>query len=481
MCGTRTFSVRGCIRPRTLAEIFEHCQDQSVIAYNSQSRRITRVCSSFGARIEPRFGDRLIVINQYRSRNLALVILLPIAETRYSKTVSRANMPPASSPLRPAAPRPGATRSTPSAALRGVVSSPVREASSASSVARRTEPPSTLKCGRYPNPCEPNLGPFPCENKVYLNGADFEAFRRDDDAPVHLQVTTGAGDWVYLAQALDAVERGVLSLGFAQREETGMEVGHDVAIRRWYPSPAHSLTALRLCVSPCGWEEGPLLGRAHIDAADLVRFVRQKVAGQVFKEGQTFVVTHDPYGVGDSCILTCADTRIALDVTVERSCIVNGKPAQCVEFAGQRPWPRFGQLAEGTTVCVYQGRGTERSLNLRYNKMKLPLIVQDVAVVVVVAAAILLAMVSLAKGQLHLFLAELIETLELVAAERTCDAVGACELDCWTLVGRLAALAGRWACRPLKFALVTVFAAYVAGWVERYVLPVLRFFWQIPW
>ena len=57
----------------------------------------------------------------------------------------------------------------------------------------------------------------------------------------------------------------------------------------------------------------------------------------------------------------------------------------------------------------------------------------------------------------------------------------ACELDWWTLVGRLAALAGRWACRPLKFALVTVFAAYVAGWVECYVLPVLRFFWQIPW
>ena len=74
---------------------------------------------------------------------------------------------------------------------------------------------------------------------------------------------------------------------------------------------------------------------------------------------------------------------------------------------------------------------------------------------------------------------ELIETLERVAAERTCDAV-ACELDWWTLVGRLAALAGRWACRPLKFALVTVFAAYVAGWVERYVLPILRFLSQIP-
>ena len=165
---------------------------------------------------------------------------------------------------------------------------------------------------------------------------------------------------------------------------------------------------------------------------------------------------------------------------MERSCLVAGKPAQCVEFAGQQPWPRFGQLAEGTTVYVYQGRGTERSLNLRYNTMKLPLIVQDVAVIVVVAAALLLAVVSLARCQLHTFLAELIETLELVAAERTCDAV-ACELDWWTLVGRLAALAGRWACRPLKFALVTVFAAYVAGWVERYVLPIIRFFSEIPW
>ena len=87
----------------------------------------------------------------------------------------------ASSPLRPAAPRPGASRSAPSVALRGGVNSPVREASSASSIARRTEPPSTLKCGRYPN----DIGNFPCENKVYLNPADFEAFRQDD-GPCHL-------------------------------------------------------------------------------------------------------------------------------------------------------------------------------------------------------------------------------------------------------------------------------------------------------
>ena len=73
------------------------------------------------------------------------------------------------------------------------------------------------------------------------------------------------------------------------------------------------------------------------------------------------------------------------------------------------------------------------------------------------------------------------ETLERVAAERTCDAVGACELDWWTLVGRLAALAGRWACRPWKFVLGTVIVIYVKGWVERYVLPILRFFSEIPW
>ena len=94
----------------------------------------------------------------------------------------------ASSPLRPAAPRPGASRSAPSAALRGGVNSPVASGR-ASSIAQRTEPPSTLKCGRYPN----GIGNFPCENKVYLNGVDFQAFRQDDDAPVHLQVCTVDG------------------------------------------------------------------------------------------------------------------------------------------------------------------------------------------------------------------------------------------------------------------------------------------------
>ena len=148
----------------------------------------------------------------------------------------------ASSPLRNAAPRPGATRA-PLTALRGGVNSP--EASSASSmIARRTEPPSTLKCGRYPN----GIGNFPCENKVYLSGVDFEAFRQDDDAPVHLQVTTAAGDWVYLAQALDAVERGVLSLGFAQREETAMNV--TVVRTAWWAALKLALcTVLAFCGS----------------------------------------------------------------------------------------------------------------------------------------------------------------------------------------------------------------------------------------
>ena len=49
-----------------------------------------------------------------------------------------------------------------------------------------------------------SLGPV-CPVPLTVRG---NAFRRDD-APCLLQVTTGAGDWVYLAQALDAVERGV--------------------------------------------------------------------------------------------------------------------------------------------------------------------------------------------------------------------------------------------------------------------------------
>ena len=87
---------------------------------------------------------------------------------------------PASSPVRPAAPRPGATRA-PLTALRGGVNSP--EASGAISIARpRTEPPSTLKCGRYPESVG-GLNGYPSENKVYLHGTDFEAFRQGDTGP----------------------------------------------------------------------------------------------------------------------------------------------------------------------------------------------------------------------------------------------------------------------------------------------------------
>ena len=384
----------------------------------------------------------------------------------------------ASSPLRNAAPRPGTTRSGGSAppssgpGLRGGVNSP--GAPSASSVARRNEPPSTLKCGRYPN----GIGNFPCENKVYLSGVDFEAFRRDD-APCLLEVTTGAGDWVYLAQALDAVERGILSLGYAQREETGMNEGDEVTVQRWFPSPESSLTTLRLCVSPCGWdEEGPRCwGRAHIDAAHLTRFVQEKFAGQVFKEGQTFVVMYDPYGVGDSCILPCADTRIALDVTVER---------WCMDFAGQRPWPKFGQLVEGTAVHVHQRRGTERSLNLRYNNhreflgRKPPLIVQDV-IDVVLAVYVVTSVIVI------MMLWFLVSTVSgpLGPSPRTLDAIAfrivSPLLISWTELGPSMVFfvqLALWA--ALKLALCNVLA-YCGYRVLGYVLPILRFFSQIPW
>ena len=85
---------------------------------------------------------------------------------------------------------------------------------------------------------------------------------------------------------------------------------------------------------------------------------------------------------------------------VQHSCTVNGKDAQCVEFAGQRPWPKFGQLVEGTEVDVYQRRGTEISLNLRRNNYreflgrKPPLIVQDVIDVLFAIAMVSAAMLT---------------------------------------------------------------------------------------
>ena len=75
-------------------------RSSSIVRTNplSPTTRIEEDCSSlleFWSAHRAAFRGSLIVINQYRSRNLALEILLLIAETRYSKTVSRANMPPA--------------------------------------------------------------------------------------------------------------------------------------------------------------------------------------------------------------------------------------------------------------------------------------------------------------------------------------------------------------------------------------------------
>ena len=82
---------------------------------------------------------------------------------------------PASSPLRPARgpgppesprrpDRPDATRAAPHSRPLRISNS---AASGASSVATRTEPPSTLKCGRYPDGA--GLKSYPSENKIYLD------------------------------------------------------------------------------------------------------------------------------------------------------------------------------------------------------------------------------------------------------------------------------------------------------------------------
>ena len=216
--------------------------------------------------------------------------------------------------------------------------------------------------------------------------------------------------------------------------------------------------------------------------------MQEKYAGQVFKEGQTFVVMYDPYGVGDSCILPCADTRIALDVTVER---------WCMDFAGQRPWPRFGLLAEGTAVEVYRRRGTARSLSLRYNPYKkVPLFVQDVIEVVMyfwwvtlgMGTVMLWFLVSTVSGPLG-------PSWDLVCTQIAAlgpppdllDALAARiespeALISWTELGRAMAFVvvtvvrtAWWA--ALKFALCNVLA-YGGYRVLEYVLPVLRFFSQ---
>ena len=182
------------------------------------------------------------------------------------------------SPLRPTKPRGGGTTDAPAAAPEAATTGRKdARASGAISIATRTEPPSTLICGRYPDAA----GNVPCDNQIYINPADYEAFRRaspcDDDDACLLKVTVGGGDWVFLAEALDKVERGVLSLGFAMREETGMVVGNIVPIRRWQPSPESALTTLQLCVAPCGWDGRD---RAHVEVAALVHHVKKTLAGR---------------------------------------------------------------------------------------------------------------------------------------------------------------------------------------------------------
>lgn len=84
--------------------------------------------------------------------------------------------------------------------------------------------------------------------------------------------------------------------------------------------------------------------------------------------------------------MPCADLRVSLDITVQRWCFIDGKRTPCAQFAGPRPWPQFGQLVESTAVGVYNGSQNKASLNFRINKFApLPLILQDIAVIAVVA------------------------------------------------------------------------------------------------
>ena len=173
-----------------------------------------------------------------------------------------------------------------------------------------------------------------------------------------------------------------------------------------------------------------------------------------------------------------------------------------MDFAGQRPWPKFGQLVEGTTVYVYQRRDTERSLNLRRNNYreflgrKPPLIVQDVIDVVlavyVVTSVIVIMMlwffVSTFSGPSGPS-SDLICT-QIAALGPSPDLLDALAariespeaLISWTELGRAMAFVvvivvrtAWWA--ALKFALCNVLA-YGGYRVLEYVLPVLRFFSQ---
>ena len=164
---------------------------------------------------------------------------------------------------------------------------------------------------------------------------------------------------------------------------------------------------------------------------------------------------YDPYGVGDSCILPCADTRIYLDVTIE---------SWCMEFAGPRPWPKFGLLADDTAIQVYRRRGAERSLNLRYNAVKkVPLFVQDVIEAVWA--------VWLVTSTIYLVIVWFIASMVSGPSGPSQDLVDALAAESPTsFVTRTV----------LKLALCTVLAS-CGNYVLGYVLPFLRFFSQIPW
>ena len=151
-----------------------------------------------------------------------------------------------------------------------------------------------------------------------------------------------------------------------------------------------------------------------------------------------------------------------------------------MEFAGQRPWPKFGLLAEGTAVHVYRRRGAERSLNLRRNNYreflgrKPPLIVQDVI-------DVLFAIAIVSAAMLTVMLWFLVSTVSgpLGPSPRTLDAIAfrivSPLLISWTELGPSMVFFVQlawWA--ALKLALCNVLA-YGGYRVLGYVLPFLRF------
>ena len=135
-----------------------------------------------------------------------------------------------------------------------------------------------------------------------------------------------------------------------------------------------------------------------------------------------------------------------------------------MEFAGPRPWPKFGLLADDTAIQVYRRRGAERSLNLRYNAVKkVPLFVQDVIEAVWA--------VCLVTSTIYLVIVWFIASMVSGPSGPSQDLVDALAAESPTsFVTRTV----------LKLALCTVLAS-CGNYVLGYVLPFLRFFSQIPW